>query len=188
MKAATFLSLTALLLSAACGDPATPQSKPQATDSKAVSAVDASGASLAGSVGLPQGLLVKEALKGATGVGACKKSAKLGDTVTVIGTIGGSRKPFNASRSMFTIVDPGLVKCTEDHCETPWDYCCEPAESLRSNIAMVEIVDGDGKALPFSVKGASGLVPMASVAVTGTVVEHNDQGAFTVRATKISLQ
>jgi hypothetical protein len=179
MNAAAILSITALLLCAGCDNP-TP---PPPTTSTATSE-----AAKAGSLGLPKGLLVQETVTDATGVGACKKSAKLGDTVTVIGYIGGSRKPFNASRAMFTIVDPTLAKCTEDHCETPWDYCCEPAESLRSNIAMVEIVDGDGKALPFSVKGASGLVPLASVAVTGTVVEQNDQGAFTVRASRISLQ
>jgi hypothetical protein len=92
---------------------------------------------------------------------------------------------------VFTIVDPALKSCSDlegDGCKTPWDYCCEPPENLKAHTATVEVVGADGKPLQFNVKGASGLEPLATIAVTGKVIEKNDQGVFLVRADKISVQ
>lgn len=141
---------------------------------------------------LPDGLVVRAAATDAVPAGTCKANAKLGDKVTVVGRIGGSRVPFVASRAMFTIVDPSLKSCADmdepDHCSMPWDYCCEPRENLKRNSITIEIVGADGKLLPFSVSGADGLKPLATVAVTGTVSERNDEGLFVVRAEKIAIQ
>jgi len=143
-------------------------------------------------VGLPEGMVVRTAMTDAVGVGSCKASAKLGDSVVVVGRIGGSRTPFVGSRAIFTLVDPAVKSCADghdpDHCKTPWDYCCTPREELNANMITVEIAGADGKALPFSVRGASGLEPAAKVAVAGKVVERNDEGLFVVRAEKISVE
>ncbi len=176
------------------GAAATPASTP--TTTTAAGAIDASvhcedGTGIQG-LRLPDGLVVRAAASDAVPAGTCKANAKLGDKVTVLGRIGGSRVPFVASRAMFTIVDPSLKSCADmdepDHCSMPWDYCCEPRESLKRNSITIEIAGADGKLLPFSVSGAEGLKPLATVAVTGTVSERNDEGLFVVRAEKIAIQ
>ena len=59
-----------------------------------------------------------------------------------VGCIGGSKDPFVQGRAVFTIVDPTIINCKamgdEEHCPTPWDYCCEPRENLKKNIATIE--------------------------------------------------
>lgn len=150
----------------------------------------ASGGTQLEGMRLPTGLVVKGAAQNAVGVAQCKTSAKLGDTVTVVGRIGGAKVPFNASRSVFTIVDPSLKACSDipgDDCKTPWDYCCD-RDKLPQNMATIEIVDAQGKVLPFNVRGADGLEPLTRVAVTGRVTERNDQGLFVVRAERINLE
>jgi hypothetical protein len=125
-------------------------------------------------------------------VGAAKAGAKAGQAITVVGRIGGSENPFVAGRAMFTIVDPALKSCADggdpDHCTTPWDYCCEDRKALKSGMATIEIAGADGKPLAGSVKGVSGLDPLAIVAVTGTVTERNDAGMLVVRARKIEIR
>jgi hypothetical protein len=55
-------------------------------------------------------------------------------------------------------------------------------------MATIELVNAAGEPLPFPVRGASGLVPLATVAVTGTVVEKNDAGVMVVRASRIVVK
>lgn len=139
---------------------------------------------------LPVGLVTTGAAAG-TPVVQCKESAKQGETVTVVGRIGGSKQPFNEQRAVFTIVDASLKACSDaedDHCKTPWDYCCEDRDDLKRATATVEIVGENGKPLAWSVKGMSGLEPLATIAVTGTVVEKNDAGVMVVRAQKIEVR
>lgn len=178
-------SLLTALLATACDKPAPPPVTSGNSQSGASAPPKLTG------VGLPAGLMTTGTVADATPVGKAKATAKQGDTVTVVGRIGGSRVPFNAGRAVFTIVDPSLKACSDisgDECKTPWDYCCEPSESLKANTATVEVVGADGRPLQFSVKGASGLQPLATVAVTGKVIEKNDQGVFLVRAEKISVK
>ena len=142
-------------------------------------------------VKLPDGLVTRGEPSG-TNVAACKASAKQGETVTVVGRIGGSRMPFANDVAAFTIVDPSLKSCADgtdpDHCNTPWDYCCEDREAMKRGMATIEFADAQGVPLGFPVRGASGLEPLATVAVTGVVVEKNDAGLMVVRATKVVVR
>lgn len=181
ISATTFLgaALLAVALTAGCGE------KKQGATSTAPSGAGAPA------LALETVVVQEENVPDAVPVGTAKPAVKQGDTVTVLGRIGGSVNPFNRNRAVFTIVDPKIPTCGEghdpDHCSTPWDYCCEPPESLRANVATIEIAGPDGKPLTFSVQGMRGLEPMATITVTGTVVEHNDQGVFLVRAEKIHV-
>src|ERR1700691_3760089 len=68
---------------------------------------------------------------GAKGVLAVRKEAKDGEPITIVGRVGGNRKPLLEGRAAFTIVDSSFKPCNErdgDTCETPWDYCCESAK------------------------------------------------------------
>ena len=53
---------------------------------------------------LPAGLIVHGATDG-PGVGTAKPSAKVGQPITLVGCIGGSKDPFVQGRAVFTIVD-----------------------------------------------------------------------------------
>lgn len=144
-----------------------------------------------GQMKLPDGLVVAGEPSG-TPVAECKAAAKQGETVTILGRIGGSRVPFTNDVATFTIVDPAPKSCADgaepDHCRYPWDYCCEDRAALKRSMATIELVNAAGEPLPFPVRGASGLVPLATVAVTGTVVEKNDAGVMVVRASRIVVK
>jgi hypothetical protein len=152
---------------------------------------DAQASKPAAATALPAGLVASGPAAG-PGVAAAKAAAKQGQEITLVGRIGGSAAPFVDGRAVFTIVDPALKACSDmgdaDHCETPWDYCCEPRESLKRNVATVEIAGADGRPLPIAVKGVAGLEPLATVAVTGTVTEANDAGLLVVRAKRIEVK
>ena len=140
---------------------------------------------------IPAGMVARGPAQG-TGVTAAKASATQGAEIVIVGKIGGSEAPFSADRAVFTIVDPALKSCADggdpDHCSTPWDYCCEDRKALKSGMATIEIAGANGKPLAGSVKGVSGLDPLAIVAVTGTVTERNDAGMLVVRARKIEIR
>jgi hypothetical protein len=148
------------------------------------------GSAAVAAVRLPEGLVVRGEPSG-THVAACKASAKQGDEVTIVGRIGGSRNPFVSDAAVFTIVDPSLKPCNakdDDHCNTPWDYCCEDRDSMKRNMATIEIAGDDGTPLALPLRGLQGLDPLATVSVTGTVTERNDQGVLVVRAKRIAVQ
>lgn len=179
--ALTVASQIAILAAlAACDGGSAPASKPAAGSAPTASAA-----------ALPAGVVVRGPADG-PGVGSAKPGAKVGQTITVVGRIGGSENPFVDGRAVFTIVDPALKSCSDmgdaDHCATPWDYCCEPRESLKRNTATVEIAGADGRPLPLSVRGLEGLEPAATIAVTGTVTEANDAGLLVIRATRIAVK
>ena len=127
-----------------------------------------------------------------TGVAAAKGAARQGESITVVGRIGGSEEPFVADRAVFTIVDPAIKSCADggdaEHCKTPWDYCCEDRAKMRAGTATVEIAGADGRPLALSVRGMSGLDPLATVAVTGKVIERNDAGVLVIRAERIEVR
>ncbi len=113
-----------------------------------------------------------------------KEGAAVGDDVVFEARIGGKVEPFTESAATFLVADPAILTCTERHgdgCPTPWDYCCEPKDNLLRNLATVQIVDADGRPLRGSIKGVSGLDPMARVIVVGTV-EQADGPVFVVNA------
>ncbi len=124
------------------------------------------------------------------GVGAMKASAKQGDRVIVVGRIGGSKDPFLADRAMVTIVDPSVKLCgeddpTDDHCPTPWDFCCEPRENLRRMSIAVVANGADGAPIPHTLLGQGGLKPGARVVVEGTVATVGPDGAAMLVAERI---
>jgi len=124
------------------------------------------------------------------GVGAMKQAAKQGDRVIVVGRIGGSKDPFLADRAMVTIVDPSVKLCGEaepenDHCATPWDFCCEPRENLRKMSIAVVVNGADAAPIAHTLLGQGGLKPGARVVVEGTVATVGPDGAAMIAAERI---
>lgn len=131
--------------------------------------------------------LVAEAPPGAVNVASLKASAKEGDQVVLRGRIGGRSDPISKGSAVFVVMDPGVPSCADspdDHCPTPWDYCCEPPESIMANSATVQIVNESGEPIVFDLAGL-GFKPLDTVVVTGTVGPRPSDNVLTIRATHV---
>lgn len=140
---------------------------------------------------LPETLFLKESPTTATDVAELKKTAKAGDEVTLRGQIGGQAKDvFNGSRAMFMVADMKLKSCDKipgDKCETPWDFCCVPANEKAASIAIVQVVDEKGKLVKATLKGENGLDHLKTVVVKGKVAK-NEAGNLIVNASGIYIE
>lgn len=133
--------------------------------------------------------LLKEEPADAKPVADTKKDAKDGDSVTLVGRIGGSEKPFVDGRASFTIVDTKLVPCSErpgDSCTTPWDYCCD-TDQLPANMASIKLVDDAGKTLAVDAKTGLGLKELQTVVVQGKA-KRDEAGNLSVLASGIFVK
>ncbi|MEO1007634.1 MAG: hypothetical protein AAFX79_03650 [Planctomycetota bacterium] len=118
---------------------------------------------------------------------SAKAEATEGDTITVRGIIGGRVEALSPESPVFQIIDASLENpCVgdDDHCPTPWDYCCNPPEELMRHAATVQIVDASGAPVGDDVI-AAGLEPLQEVIVTGTVGARPSQDVLTIRATGV---
>jgi hypothetical protein len=129
---------------------------------------------------LPATLVLASEPAGAKPVKEVVATAVSGDTVVAIGRVGIAGE----ERADFRLVDPSLKSCIElaDQCETPWDFCCSPAEEQRANSATVEFRDERGEPLSGSVLGLGGVKHLDTVTVKGRV-EKDQVGNVTIVAT-----
>lgn len=102
----------------------------------------------------------------AVDVFALRESGKDGQDVVVKGTVQDIAERF----ASLTLFDASLEDCTEvgeeDHCATPWDYCCEDPAKIKSGQIAVEFLDGDEPG-GWQVKGFHGLDLLSEVVVSG---------------------
>ncbi len=150
-------------------------------------------ASPSATTGWPAGLVVDASAIAAepASVKATRDGAAAGLHVTLVGKIGGSKKPFVEGHAAFTIVDLALKSCDEievDSCAKPWDYCCEEKTNLRNHTAMIEIQDAAGKPLAIGAQGQMGLEPLKVIVVEGEVVSSDPNGACIIKAERIAFQ
>ncbi|MCA9290217.1 MAG: hypothetical protein KDA25_03750 [Phycisphaerales bacterium] len=135
----------------------------------------------------PTFMLASSPTDPAAGVEDVKRTAKEGDTIVMRGRIGGHREPMSADAAVFIIADLSMPHCGEiegDTCPRPWDYCCEPRESLMAKTATIQVVDGLGA--PYAVDlREMGLAPLDEVIVVGTVGARPSPDVLVIRATGI---
>lgn len=154
------LVLLALALLAGCGGEAPPAPAAGPGTSAAPGAVPAAPAlptaSLLLPADLPGALPVLKALAG-----------KEGEDVAVVGRVQSKVK----GRALFHLVDDSVEDCTrtgeDDHCPTPWDYCCREDE-MKASLMLVELRGPDG--LPLKVESL-GIRELDLVAVRGTLAK-----------------
>ena len=130
----------------------------------------------------PASWLLTEAPAGAQGVAAVKAKAKEGDRVTVRGKIGGRLEPLSPDSGLFVMMDPAVPSCTDnsnDACPTPWDYCCEPPETIAATAATVQVRDANGDSVTFS---EGQLKNLDEVIVVGTVAPRPNADTLVVLA------
>lgn len=157
-------------------------------DAAPASGTDASKAPIAA---LPPDLFASTPPEGARPVAAVKAEPPAGGEVVVEGRIGGRAEPFVKSAAVFVLADSSMKACNElhgDSCTTPWDYCCEPRESLAAKTATIQVVDSAGKPLAVDLQGKNGLEPLARVVIAGRVQQGGDPGALVINAQRIYVE
>jgi hypothetical protein len=157
---------------AACGESGAPSAGGAAPDG-------------AGASGTSPAWLLASMPEGAVGVAAAKPAAAEGDTIVLRGRIGGRADPLSKDSAVFVIMDPDVPSCAdmgEDHCPTPWDYCCETQESITASNATVQLVGPDGAALAIDLS-KHGVKPLDEVVVVGAVAPRPNEQTLIVKAT-----
>ena len=124
-------------------------------------------------------------------VGAAKRDAAEGTTVSLHGRIGGRKDPFVSGRAIFTLADMSMPQCSdnpEDSCETPWDYCCEPIDKITTNTVTIRVLDANGQVVTGDLNGVSGIRPAAEVFVQGKVSQESSDKNLVVDATAFYIK
>lgn len=108
-----------------------------------------------------------------------------GDQVALRGTLA----DFVEGLAAFTLVEEALDHCDEmgeeDHCPTPWDFCCADPDALRVGTVTVELRDESGMPGPWAVRGFHGLDHLSELVVEGTL-ERDGNGNALLVASRIS--
>jgi len=140
---------------------------------------------------LPASLFLAEAPSGIVSISLLKVSAQEGDIVTVKAVVGGRKQAFVANRAVMTVVDASLNNpclSEDDHCPTPWDYCCTPSEQLLPQIASVQIVDSDNRPLSIDLKTVDNFKPLSTLVIQGSVGPRPDDSTLVINATGIFVE
>ena len=131
--------------------------------------------------------MASEAPADAMDIFAVKQSAQEGDLVVIRGILGGRKEPISKDNAMFVLIDSSVDNpCTigDDHCPTPWDYCCTPKEAITEGMATVLLVDENGAPLALNLE-QHGLRPLDRITVTGTVGPRPAPQVLTIQATSL---
>jgi hypothetical protein len=174
---ASCLAAAGLLHLAACD-----QSPPPAQETAAAPSADAAA--------LPADLFVAVEPAPARSVADVKADLDAGRDVVITGRIGGRKNPFVDGAAIFLLADTSMKACNELHgdtCPTPWDYCCEPRDSLAAKTATVQVVDDEGKPLRLNLAGEHGLDPLTVVTITGDVVPRDNTDTLLINARRIHV-
>lgn len=150
---------------------------------------DSASAAPAAAASLPDDLFLSAAPDAPQPIRALKQSATQGDEVTVRAVVGGSVNPIVEDRALATLVDAGMNNtcvADDDHCRTPWDYCCEPREQLTANMATLQVVDADGRVVEADL--SQHIQPLSTVVVRGVVGPRPTAAALTINATGIYVE
>lgn len=137
---------------------------------------------------LPDGLFLSIAPDGAQSVANLKKSAKEGDEVVIKVIVGGRVNPIVDGRASATVVDSSVINAClaeEDHCETPWDYCCAAPEEVTPNMATLQIVDKEGRVIAADL--SQKIKPLSTLTVKGIVGPRPDSQVLQINATGIYI-
>lgn len=121
-----------------------------------------------------------------------RKQVSPGDEVVIEAKVMGSKSPFVEGRALMVVGDEGTITSCDlmsddDHCETPWDACCDSREGLREGTATVQVVDDAGKVLTQGFRGVNGLKELSRVRVKGKVAPMSTEQAFVINATAIEV-
>lgn len=172
MKLTKLLPLILMLGLAACSDDGSTADVPAAAEKGALDAV-----------------ILAEAPLEPMPIATLRESAKPGDEVVFHGSVLGSHTVFMDGRAVMTVGDPAkLTACNkkpDDHCETPWDVCCDDPEVIKASIVTVQVLDESGKPTKSGLKGVGGLTELSDVTVKGVVSDQSNAENMVINASGI---
>lgn len=121
-----------------------------------------------------------------------REAVKPGDSIVVSGRVMGAQNPFVEGRAAFILGDPSLLTpCNErpdDHCQTPWDNCCDSKENKKRGTATIQIVDGEGRVLKEPIEGVEGIAKLSQLVVSGSVAAGSTPDLLIINATAIDVE
>jgi hypothetical protein len=126
---------------------------------------------------------------GAVGVIAARESASNGDSIVVVGRIGGAEDPWIEGRAAFILLDASMTLVANgtegDSVEICLDDCC--ATERAASTTLVKVVDESGRVLAADARQLLGVAEDDVVVVRGKVNKDN-KGNFAVLADGIHLR
>lgn len=133
-------------------------------------------------------LLSEEPKKPMDVIGA-RKTTKDKDKIVLVGKIGGSTNPWIKGQAAFTVADESLKSCSDSGCKcpTPWDYCCETADTIKAASVLVSFFDANGKRIKIDAKKLFQLKELQTVVIRGKV-DRDDTGKFAIIATGLFVR
>ena len=140
-------------------------------------------------IALPETLFLTDAPEGVQTNALLKTSAKEGDEVVVRVVVGGSMDPIVQGRASAAIIDAAIENACnseDDHCKTPWDYCCTPQEEITKNRATLQVTDDAGAVLKADLSPR--IEPMSVLIVKGIVGPRPDDQVLTINAQSIYIE
>lgn len=118
------------------------------------------------------------------------EAAGAGDYV-VVGRIGGVANPWGDRQASFLIVDPAAEIAAQDHHHADGQeckFCKENREKqMLSSLAIVEMVDEQGKTVPTDARQLLGVAADQTVVVRGRA-KRNEEGHLIISAAGIYIR
>ena len=138
---------------------------------------------------LPDAVFLTEAPEGIQTIKDLKASAQEGDEVVVRVIVGGTEDTIVKGRASAAIIDASIENpCLgdDDHCPTPWDYCCTPQENRTANLATLQVTDETGNVLKAEL--APRIKPLTTLVIKGIVGPRPDEQVLTINAQGIYIE
>ena len=147
-------------------------------------AVSASPASIDGSK-----FLLAEEPDDAIGVIEARESATDGDSIVVVGRIGGAANPWVEGRAAFTLIDASKLIVADGQesgaGEICMDDCC--AEERAGCTTLVKVIDADGRLVPADARKLLGINNSDMIVVRGKV-SKDETGNFAILASGVHVR
>jgi hypothetical protein len=154
------------------------------SSSATTDAVVATPASIDGSK-----FLLDEEPDDAVGVIEAREMAKDGQSIVVVGRIGGAANPWVEGRAAFTLIDASKLIVADGEesgdGEICMDDCC--AEERGGCTTLVKVVDADGKLVPADARKLLGVADSDMLVVSGKV-SKDDAGNFAILASGVHIR
>ena len=127
---------------------------------------------------------------GAIGVIDARESSQDGDSIVLVGRIGGSKQPWIEGRSAFMVIDASMAVVADgeesDTGEVCLDDCCASVRAACTT--LVKLVDDQGRVLNVDARGILNAADGDLVVVRGNVQRDAEQGTFVVIANGIHVR
>ena len=111
---------------------------------------------------------------------------QIGAKVTVQARVGGRLNPFITDMAAMIVADTTQITAcdamADDHCATPWDFCCEPDELVAQNTALVQVVGDNGAPVSEMLSGLYDIRPGSFVTIQGTLQQSEPSTIITAHA------